>query len=142
MSAEELRGKGKWVDDGHCYVCGRSNPEGMHVAIERKGRNVEASFRAEKRHQGYRGILHGGFLAMLIDEVLVWLPYHVLGVWSVTAEISVRLVKPVMVGARVRVRAFFLEEPAPRARVFRVGAECSVEDGTVVARGEGKCVRV
>ncbi len=139
MSANEAA----WEDDHWCYVCGDRNPEGMKLRFETKGREIETSYVAEKRHQGYREVLHGGFLAMLMDEVMVHLPYRVLGTWSVTAEMSVRLIKPVPTGERVRVRAFFLGGDATeKARLFRVGAECSLQDGTVVARAEGKCVRV
>jgi acyl-coenzyme A thioesterase PaaI-like protein len=137
-----MSGKGGFVDDGWCYVCGKQNPEGMKLAFTVNGREVETSYRAEKRHQGYKDVLHGGYLAMLMDEVLVYLPFKVLGVWSVTAEMTFRLIKPVKTGQVVRARAFFLSDAGEKDRVFRVGAECTVEDGTVVARSEGKCVRI
>jgi len=132
----------KFVDDGWCYVCGKQNPEGMKLEFTLKDREVLTTYRAEKRHQGYSDVLHGGYLAMLMDEVLVYLPFKVLGVWSVTAEINMRLMKPVRTGQTVTARAFFLDDAAARDKVFRIGAECSVEDGVVVARCEGKVVRV
>ena len=135
--------KAAWEDDHWCYVCGTENPEGMKLGFTVKGREIETTYRAEKRHQGYRDVLHGGFLAMLMDEVIVHLPWKVLGTWSVTAEMKVRLLKPVPVGETVRVRAFFLDPNADAgSRMFRVGAECLAADGTVVARAEGKCVRI
>lgn len=137
-----MSAKDGFIDDGWCYVCGKQNPEGMKLEFTVNGREVETFYRAEKRHQGYQDVLHGGYLAMLMDEVLVYLPFKVLGVWSVTAEMSFRLVRPVKTGQLVKARAFFLGEAEARDRMFNVGAECTVEDGTVVARCEGKCVRI
>jgi len=137
-----MNDKRGFIDDGWCYVCGKQNPEGMKLEFTVNGREVTTTYRAEKRHQGYMDVLHGGYLAMLMDEVIVYVPFKVLGVWSVTAEMSFRLLKPVKTGQLVQARAFFLGEAAAKDRMFKVGAECTVEDGTVVARCEGKCVRV
>ena len=135
--------KKEWEDDHWCYVCGKDNPEGLKLDFTVRGRELETSYRAEKRHQGYRDVLHGGVLAMLMDEVMVHLPYRVLGSWSVTAEMQVRLLKPVPVGETVRVRAFFLDAEADeKTRIYRVGVECSLPDGTIAARAEGKSMRV
>ena len=131
-----------FLDDGGCYVCGRQNTEGMKLEFTLNQREVETRYRAEKRHQGYQDVLHGGYLAMLMDEVLVYLPFKVMGVWTVTAEMNIRLIKPVKTGQAVRVRAYFLGDATARDRMFRIGAECTVDDGTVVARCEGKTVRV
>lgn len=138
MSAQDTA----WEDDHWCYVCGKENPEGLKLDFTLRGRELETVYRAERRHQGYRGVLHGGILAMLMDEVLVHLPYRLFNVWTVTAEINVRLVRPAPTGEAIRVRAFFPGEAEADARLFRVNAECSLPDGTVVARAEGKCVRV
>ncbi len=107
-----------------------------------RDREIETSFIAEKRHQGYRDILHGGFLAMAMDEVMVMLPYRLFGSAVATAEISVRLVAPVAVGERVVVRARFEGDARPGQRLYRLAAECFVGDGNVVATGSGTCVRV
>lgn len=132
---------GAWEDDGHCYVCGKHNPEGFQVAFTLDERGVETSFRAEKRHQGYRDVLHGGILAMLLDEVMVQLPYMKFGDYTVNAEFGVKLIRPVPVGSRVRVRAAFDGPAAAGQRMFRLTAEAILEDGTVAATAWGKCVR-
>ena len=131
-----------WEDDGYCYLCGKRNPEGFKMEFTIKDREIETSFTAEKRHQGYRDILHGGFLAMAMDEVMVMLPYRLFGSAVATAEIRVRLVAPVVVGERVVVRARFEGEAKAGQRLYRLAAECLLADGSVVATGRGTCVRV
>ena len=131
-----------WEDDGRCYVCGPHNAEGMKLAFTLSGETIETSFVAEKRHQGYRDVLHGGFLAMVMDEVMVLLPYRLYGTVTATAELSVKLARPVSVGSRVTVRAMFEGTAKPDQRRYRVRAECRMDDGTIVATAQGRCARV
>ena len=131
-----------WEDDGYCYLCGKRNPEGFKMEFVIENREIETRFTAEKRHQGYRDILHGGFLAMAMDEVMVMLPYRLFGSVVATAEFSVRLIAPVAVGKVVIVRAKFDGDAEPGRRLYRLAAECRLIDGTLVARGRGTAVRV
>ncbi|MEK7477506.1 MAG: PaaI family thioesterase [Candidatus Coatesbacteria bacterium] len=131
-----------WEDDGYCYLCGKRNPEGFKMEFALSERGIETSFVAEKRHQGYRDILHGGFLAMAMDEVMVMLPYRLYGSVVATAEFTVRLIAPVAVGERVTVRAAFDGAYGPGRRLYRLTAECRLSDGTLVASGRGTAVRV
>jgi uncharacterized protein (TIGR00369 family) len=50
---------------------------------------------------GWKGITHGGFLSMLLDEVMAH-ACHGLAESAVTGEISVRFIKPVATGSTVR----------------------------------------
>jgi len=131
-----------WEDDGYCYLCGKRNPEGFRMEFKIDDREIETTFTAQKRHQGYRDILHGGFVAMAMDEVMVMLPYRLFGSAVATAEITVRLVAPVAVGERVTVRARFDGAAKADQRLYRLTAECLLADGSVVATGRGTCVRV
>jgi acyl-coenzyme A thioesterase PaaI-like protein len=131
-----------WEDDGYCYLCGRNNPEGLKLSFVLEGTRISTSFTAERRHQGYRGVLHGGFLAMAMDEVMVHLPWQLFGRTNVTAELVVRLLKPAPVGSRITVSAVFGRPASAEDRLWHVDAECALDDGTVVARCSGKCVPV
>jgi acyl-coenzyme A thioesterase PaaI-like protein len=131
-----------WEDDGWCYLCGARNPEGLHLSFTLDGDEIETRFVAERRHQGYRDVLHGGMLAMVLDEVMVMLPYRRFGTVTANAEFSVRLHAPVATGTGLRVRARFTGAARAGQRMFRVAAEARREDGTLVASGEGACVRV
>ncbi len=131
-----------WVDDGHCYVCGPHNHEGLKLAFDITDQSIETSLVAEKRHQGYKNILHGGILAMVMDEVMVMLPYRLFGSVVVNAEFTIKLLRPITVGQRLRVRAAFARKAQAHQRLYRMTAEARLDDGTVVAVGSGKCVPV
>ena len=54
----------------HCFICGLENPVGLHLHIyETAPGEVEATFSAPEQFQGYPGVLHGGIVGAIIDEI-------------------------------------------------------------------------
>lgn len=65
--------------DGHlfgsdqpCFGCGPRHPIGMHLTFEREGDEVVTRFVPPEPYQGAPGIMHGGLVATLADEVAAW----------------------------------------------------------------------
>jgi acyl-coenzyme A thioesterase PaaI-like protein len=53
-----------------CFICGMENPVGLHLHIYETGPGaVETSFTAPEHFQGYPGVLHGGIVGAILDEV-------------------------------------------------------------------------
>jgi acyl-coenzyme A thioesterase PaaI-like protein len=53
-----------------CFICGLQNPVGLHLHIyETEPGLVEASYTAPEQFQGYPGVLHGGIVGAIIDEM-------------------------------------------------------------------------
>lgn len=53
-----------------CFICGLRNPVGLHLHIyETEPGAVEALYTAPEHFQGYPGVLHGGIVGALIDEI-------------------------------------------------------------------------
>ena len=53
-----------------CFICGLENPVGLHLHIyETEPGVVETTYTAPKHFQGYPGVLHGGIVGALIDEI-------------------------------------------------------------------------
>lgn len=53
-----------------CFICGLENPVGLHLHIyETEPGVVQTSYVAPEYFQGYPGVLHGGIVAAIIDEV-------------------------------------------------------------------------
>jgi acyl-coenzyme A thioesterase PaaI-like protein len=54
----------------HCFVCGLENPVGLRLRIYRTEPGViETTYTAPEHFQGYPGVLHGGIVASLLDEI-------------------------------------------------------------------------
>ncbi|HET9910001.1 MAG TPA: PaaI family thioesterase [Anaerolineales bacterium] len=53
-----------------CFICGLENPIGLHLHIyETEPGVVESTYLAPAHFQGYPGVLHGGIVAAIIDEI-------------------------------------------------------------------------
>ena len=54
-----------------CFVCGRDNPIGLKMQFYDNGVDtVHSILIPDERYQGYPGIVHGGILASILDEVV------------------------------------------------------------------------
>jgi acyl-coenzyme A thioesterase PaaI-like protein len=54
----------------HCFVCGVSNPFGLHLRFfETAPGEATADVTLPDHFQGYPGITHGGIIAAMLDEV-------------------------------------------------------------------------
>ena len=76
----------------NCLVCGRSNPHGLHLSlhVDPATAAVSTTFTPKPEHIGFENIIHGGLLATVLDEAMVWA-----SIWSakracVAAELTIR----------------------------------------------------
>ena len=53
-----------------CMACGAANPIGLGLVFAEEGDAVRAEFTPLAWHQGYDGLVHGGIIAMLLDEAM------------------------------------------------------------------------
>jgi acyl-coenzyme A thioesterase PaaI-like protein len=121
-------------DDGNCFVCGQSNRDGLRVEFKKTDNGVTARFSADSRYQGYRGIVHGGIIASLLDEASVK-ALVVRGIKAVTADISLRYKAPLFINEDVVIHAVIGKI---RGKMYEVDAEMMKTDGEVVARSRAK----
>ena len=53
-----------------CFICGMEHPVGLHLHIyETEPGVVETAYYAPDHFQGYPGVLHGGIVGAIIDEI-------------------------------------------------------------------------
>jgi len=128
----------RFEDDHLCFACGKDNPDGLRLEFESVGDEVRTSIEFPKKFQGYSGVVHGGLVTTVLDEAMVTL-LNRMGYLALTAELSVRFLKPVRVGERVNVSARLLER---RGKIFRLEARATDPDGSELARAESRCFLV
>src|SRR6266404_4424632 len=90
-----------------CLVCGRENPHGLHLDlhVDEGTGVVTCSFAPQRHHIGFEGVIHGGVLATVLDEAMVWA-----ATWSgkrfcVCGELNVRYKNVVRIGQSLQVDA-------------------------------------
>jgi uncharacterized protein (TIGR00369 family) len=83
-----------------CLVCGRDNPHGLHLSslVDPDSGSVQATFTPAAHHIGFENIIHGGVLATLLDELMVWSAIWASGKACVAAEMSLRFLQKAGVG--------------------------------------------
>lgn len=125
------------IIDGHCFVCGPENPHGLRLQIEYGDGRATATFTPQRVHQGYRGVSHGGIMAALLDEVMVYAAVS-RGRLAATAEMTTRFIRPAQVGETIRLTATVVRH---RRRLIECEAEALSPAGELLASATGKLLQ-
>ena len=136
MATEKLEPK----PDNPCFGCGADNPRGMKLTFEQDhdARKIIGHFRFGPEYQGSNRFLHGGIIAVLLDEAMGKLNrFH--DVHAVTAELSVEYLRPVPIGEDIVVEA---QEVSREGRNLMHRGEIRNTTGKVLARGKGRFVAI
>lgn len=85
-----------------CFVCGDQNRNGLQARffVQEDG-SVATEYTADERFIGYAGVLHGGILASLLDEVMIKAVLKD-DILAVTANMEIKFKKPILVGQTIK----------------------------------------
>ena len=84
-----------------CFVCGPDNPIGLHLDFRIRDGTCVSEFTPSPDHVGYPGVVHGGMLYSVLDDVMAnWL--YLQGARAYTARCEVRYRRPAAVGETLR----------------------------------------
>jgi acyl-coenzyme A thioesterase PaaI-like protein len=124
-----------------CLVCGRENPHGLHLSffVDPQTGIVQTTFTSRATHIGFPEVIHGGIIATVLDEAMVWA-----ATWSgkrfcLCGELSVRFRRPAIVGQPTIAKAT-IESHAPR--LIKTTATLHDPTGQLLATATGKYVPV
>lgn len=122
-----------------CFVCGKDNSFGLRIQFysEPDG-SVQASYVPTDQYQGYPGVLHGGIVTALLDE-LIGRTAIANDLWCMTAKIQVRFHNPVPIGVPIFMRGKVSRQTR---RLLEGHAEMRSEDGTLLAEAVGTYMRI
>ncbi len=136
----------KYAAHSSCFGCGPSNPRGLRVrSFPTGGKEVVAEWQSEPHHEAFPGMLNGGIIGALLDCHSNWTAAYELmkraGLDSppctVTAEYSVKLLRPTPTNESVHLSAKALEVKDDRAVIEATltagGKVCATCRGIFVA---------
>lgn len=126
-------------DNGMCFGCGPENPIGLHLSFAWDGDTYHTRFTPDASHQGWVGRVHGGMLALVLDEVLSRAALERYGMEWVTAELTIRLVRPAITGNALIVRGRI--ESARSKLILCIGEVVDEASSDIIARGTAKMMR-
>lgn len=125
----------------HCFGCGHLNPHGLKLPLvpDPDGEGVIAEFVPDRFSEGYTGMVHGGIVTTVLDEVMAWSLYRH-RIWAVTGELTTRYRKPIVIGESTLARGFIVQDKG-RAILMR-GEIRRRADGVVLAEARATFIRV
>lgn len=129
--------------DGHifgpgqpCFGCSPDHPFGFRLKFVREGDEIVTRFTPAERYQGPVGIMHGGLVSTLADEVAAWAIIGLLGKFGFTASFDAKLHKPVRIGVPLVGRSRITRDAR---RIVEVAVSI-VQDDAVAFTGSFKFV--
>ncbi len=143
MTEESLQDR--YAPELRCFGCGPRNERGLRVKSHVRDDEVVATWRPEKFHEAYEGMLSGGIIGTLLDCHANWTAaYHLMRranaakpPATVTAEYALRLLRPTPMDRPVELVARPVEVGEDRAVIdaeLRAGGKvCATLRGTFVA---------
>ena len=119
-----------------CFVCGESNAIGLNLRFETDGKIVQTRFTPRTEHIGFKGVVHGGILSTVLDEIMVWACVVQTKRFGYCAELNVRFLNP----ARPNEELIATAELAVnrRDKIYEAKAELKNPAGQIVASATGK----
>ena len=122
------------IHKNFCFGCGEHNPIGLKLKFRLEEGILKAEIKPEKVFQGWPGLVHGGILALILDEAMNNVGF-LNGIPCITATMNIRLRQPVKVEQTLDVTARITRQTR---KLLESRAEISLKDGTVVAEGHSK----
>lgn len=118
-----------------CFACGLRNPVGLQLRFVDDGVDeVRAEYTAPAHFQGYPGVVHGGVVTALLDEVagrtpMVADPNH----FMMTVKLEVKFRQPVPIETPLTINGRMLKR---RGRLATARSELRLPDGALAAEAE------
>jgi len=133
-SATEIGGRAFKFEPHRCFACGELNEHGLRLALHTDASGCRTEVTLDVRFQGWEGVVHGGILCTILDEVMAWSIIG-RGVWGVTARMTVDFRRPVPVGCAIRAEGEVSHESR---RLYRAtGRIVDAATAEVLATSEG-----
>lgn len=124
-----------------CFVCGKANPIGLKLDFAVIDNVYTSYFTPDERYQSYDGILHGGIISTLLDEITgkyVW----VLNDYkpSFTGRLEVRYRRHGLIGKTLRLEGRVLKQ---KGKLYEMeGRLLQVEGEILIAECQAKVMCV
>ena len=131
------------IQPHHCFACGELNETGLHLKLQLASGRCQVELTLSDRFEGWEGLIHGGILCTILDEVMAWALVE-RDAWGVTARMSVDFRRPVLVGQAIRAEGWIVESKrriqrtAGRIVDTHTGLEVAAAEATYVVATEAR----
>ncbi len=120
-----------------CFVCGKENSFGLKITFFKDKNEVRTEFVPESRHQGFKGIVHGGILFSILDEIMGRTAIITKGVMTLTVDINIKYRKKALVGEKIIFSAHMTKD---LGRMIEAEGQACAENGTLLTEAKGRFI--
>jgi acyl-coenzyme A thioesterase PaaI-like protein len=126
------------IRNNGCFGCGPTNVRGLHLNIQNDGDVTYIDFTPDESWQGFGGVVHGGLVATVLDEVMAWELYGY-DDFTVTGRMEITYRKLVPVGQPLRATAKLVQD---RGRAKKVHGEIRDQADILLASADALFVNI
>jgi len=95
--------------DAHCFGCSQKNHYGLKMKFYTDETTLYSWLRTPPHLCGWGGIVHGGVLSTMLDEIMGWSAIYTLRKVVMTKTMTVDYLKPVYIEDKLRVEGKIVE---------------------------------
>ncbi|MFX0023841.1 MAG: PaaI family thioesterase [Candidatus Hermodarchaeota archaeon] len=88
---------------GKCFGCSTKNEYGLHLKVLMSENGCISYTRVPEKFCGFDGIVHGGIIATLLDEISAWTLIVHMKKLCITQEAKIKYYRPVLVNSAISV---------------------------------------
>ncbi len=125
-------------NDNNCFCCGVDNEKGLKLKFDTETEDTAVTtLKVPEYFTGWANLTHGGLISMLLDETMAQ-ACIAKGLKGVTAELTVRFIKPLPVGTEITVTGKLKEL---KKRLASTEGQIKDSNGTLYAEGRARFIR-
>ncbi len=100
--------------DAHCFGCSQKNPHGLKMKFYTDETTLYSWLNVPPHLCGWNGIVHGGVLSTMLDEIMGWSAIYTLRQVVMTKSMTIDYLKPVYIEDKLRVEGKVIEKVSDR----------------------------
>ena len=120
---------------GDCFGCAPHNTKGLKLQFWYTENGCVSYHSIPKEYCGFTGLVHGGIIATLLDEVAAWTIITHLFRIGITVQITVKYLKPIPTEEELVIKAEILEHNGENIIVL---ARIQSKNGLILAEANSK----
>ena len=121
--------------DAHCFGCSQKNPYGLKMQFYADDAALYSWLSVPTHLCGWDGIVHGGVLSTILDEIMSWSAIYKLHRVVMTKTMTIDFFKPVYIADGLRVEGRVIEQISDREVI--VEGKIYKEDNVLCAQTHG-----
>jgi len=91
--------------DNTCFGCGAANPNGLQMEFYGGSSMVYSELKVRDYMAGWNGVIHGGILSAMLDEVMGWGAIFLTERFILTRSMTITYHKPTFIHENLRAEA-------------------------------------